>query len=464
MPQAAKIQVVDADAHQATSLAHEFESRGHLAQAIHVLEGLSDRLRDETPDVLILDLEFQPGAALDFLRELKAAAHQPIVFATGGAPALRDVVEAVRLGARDVFEKPLFTGEIITAVENALRETRSSAQTAKPAPAHRPEIIGDAPALRDLLSSLELVTRAERATVLVQGESGTGKELIARAIHFDGPRANRPFLAVNCATLNENLLEAELFGYEKGAFTGALDSGKKGLFEAAHGGTLFLDEIGELAQSLQARLLRVLQEGAFKRVGGLEDIKTDVRIIAATNRELRTEVREGRFRNDLYFRLNVVPLRVPALRDRREDIDALARHFLASSAAELGKDIADLAPEALADMRRYDWPGNIRELRNVCEYAAIVCEGSRVERRHLTLHDVASLTPAQELEDEANRELRAMSLKEMEAELIEVVLSETRFNITRAAGILGINRSTLYNKMRDYGLQRDERAEMRQTV
>ncbi|MEZ6195548.1 MAG: sigma-54 dependent transcriptional regulator [Planctomycetota bacterium] len=471
MPKAERIFVVDADVHQAESLARDLAEHGSLATALTRREELEARILTDRPDAVIVDLEWEDGALLEILDGLEKGPDRPLVFATAAAPALAEVVEAVRRGVADVFEKPLFPGEVIASVETALTERRRRRRTAAaPAPAgRRPEIIGSSEPLQGLLESLALVTRAPRATVLVQGESGTGKELIARAIHFDGPRAGKAFLAVNCATLTENLLEAELFGYEKGAFTGALDSGKKGLFEAADGGTLFLDEIGELAGGLQAKLLRVLQEGAFKRVGGVEDVRVDVRIIAATNRDLRREVREGRFRDDLFYRLNVVPLRVPPLRERREDIAELAGHFLARSAEELGKSIRGLSREALAHLGRYDWPGNVRELRNICEYAAIVCDAGLVEPRHLTLPDGAEsgIDGASRREDEsaeATIALEPRSLRDMESELIRVVLGETRFNVTRAAGILGINRSTLYNKMRDYGLEREERPRMRQTV
>ncbi|MCA9323157.1 MAG: sigma-54-dependent Fis family transcriptional regulator, partial [Planctomycetes bacterium] len=270
-------------------------------------------------------------------------------------------------------------------------------------------------------------------------------------------------LAVNCATLTENLLEAELFGYEKGAFTGALATGKKGLFEAASGGTLFLDEVGELAPSLQARLLRVLQEGTFKRVGGVTDIQVDVRVIAATNRDLRSETAEGRFRADLFYRLSVVPVTVPPLRKRRSDIPVLCDHFLERFAQEMDKTIRGFSQAARERLQSWNWPGNVRELRNVCEYAVIVCDGEVIEARHLTLPDMQS-TDEKRAGGIDTLHLEDLSLKSMESELIRVVLEETRFNITRAATVLGINRSTLYNKMKDYGLQRDDRSGIRRSV
>ena len=317
--------------------------------------------------------------------------------------------------------------------------------------------------MQKVMDQIDRVSRTPGTTVLIQGESGTGKELVARAVHFDGDRRNRPFMAINCAALNESILEAELFGYEKGAFTGANTTGKKGLFEAADGGTVFLDEIGEMSQPLQAKLLRVLQENSFKRGGGVHDVHVDIRVIAATNRDLWEEVTAGRFRKDFYFRLNVMPIRVPSLRERRQDIPELANYFLERFAESLRKNINGLSDEAQRVLLDHAWPGNVRELRNVCEYAVIVCDGSMIEPRHLALSELPAETVGVEDDGGMVLPLKDWSIRSMEEELIRMVLSETRFNITRAARELGINRSTLYNKMRDYGLSRD-RGEVRQSV
>ena len=291
---------------------------------------------------------------------------------------------------------------------------------------------------------------------------------MARAIHFDGRRAARPFMAINCAALNENILEAELFGYEKGSFTGAVAGGKQGLLEAADGGSLFLDEVGEMSPVLQAKLLRFLQEGTFKRVGGVKDVRVDVRIIAATNRELWEDVRTGAFRKDLFFRLNVMTIRVPALRERRDDVASLAEHFLRRFASDLRKRASSFSEEASRKLVEYDWPGNVRELRNVCEYAVIVCDDDVVEARHLALGehggDAEPATAATSASAGDRLQLRDRSLKSAEEDLIRLVLGETRFNITRAARLLGINRSTLYTKMRGMGLDAPERPLLRRTV
>ncbi len=458
--------IVDDDASHSSALEDAFRADGYEVAIVQDKAHARAEIRRRPPVVLVAAARLRDGRGAELLAMDEIREARTITLVLVDSPEIQDVVEAVNEGAIDVLEKPVFPGHLASIIGKALNERSSRGGIAKSRDdvdsLSRPPIIGSSRPLKKLIGSLSLVTQAPRATVLIEGESGTGKELIARAIHYDGPRCDHPFLAVNCATLTENLLEAELFGYEKGAFTGALSSGKKGLFDAADGGTLFLDEVGELAPGLQARLLRVLQEGTFKRVGGVADIAVDVRIIAATNRDLRREVHEKRFRADLYYRLNVVPLTVPPLRDRQGDIGELCDYFLEKFSRELGKGIRSFSPDARARLGDYPWPGNVRELRNVCEYAAIVCDGDTIENRHLTIPDAQG--GEEERPSEGSLPLKDMSLRSMESELIRVVLGETRFNVTRAANILGINRSTLYNKMRDYGLHRDDRPKMRQTV
>ncbi|MCB9834117.1 MAG: sigma-54-dependent Fis family transcriptional regulator [Planctomycetes bacterium] len=458
--------IVDEDAAHSEALEKAFRVDGYEVTIVADKAHARAEIRRRPPTVLVTAARLRDGRGSEILSldEIRDSRCIPVVVVD--SPEIQDVVEAVTCGAIDVLEKPVFPGHLAAIIGKSLNERNSPTGMAKSSDdvdsLSRPPIVGSSRVLRRLIDSLSLVTQAPRATVLIEGESGTGKELIARAIHYDGPRSANPFLAVNCATLTENLLEAELFGYEKGAFTGALSSGKKGLFDAANGGTLFLDEVGELAPGLQARLLRVLQEGTFKRVGGIVDVAVDVRIIAATNRDLRREVQENRFRADLYYRLNVVPITVPPLRERQGDIAELCGYFLDKFSRELMKSIRGFSPEAMDKLINYPWPGNVRELRNVCEYAAIVCDGDTIEKRHLTIPDQVETDEGPALEGAL--QLKDMSLRSMESELIRMVLGETRFNVTRAANILGINRSTLYNKMRDYGLHRDERPKMRQSV
>jgi two-component system response regulator AtoC len=407
-------------------------------------------------DAIIILETGGPASSIAFLRDLRSRGlRQPVLVVMRG-PRAEEVAKVMRAGADEIVDAPYDPDQVLDAVETLLRVYRAaSGRTEGRGGAARPLIVGSSPCLECVLAVVERVAKTRNTTVLIQGESGTGKELIARAIHHDGARRDRPFMAINCAALNESILEAEIFGYEKGAFTGANASGKKGLFEAADGGTLFLDEIGEMTQGLQAKLLRVLQENSFKRVGGVADVRVDVRIIASTNRDLRDEVRKGTFRSDLFFRLNVMPIRVPPLRERKEDIPEVAGHFLSRFAAEMGKRVSGFSTEALRLLTNHSWPGNIRELRNVCEYAVIVCDGEYVEPRHLS---IAEAEPAGGGDVLA---LKDRSIRTMEQELIKVVLAETRFNISRAARTLGINRSTLYNKMRDLGFSRSEEEPVR---
>lgn len=458
-----EILIVDELSADRQSLQKAFEAAGFKVTSCRNHARGVAAIRSATPSAMILGATLPDGCGMDLLSLPELAANTPPFIVIADQVGVQDVVDAMKAGALDVVERPLFAGHILSLMTKALTDrgiSKPAPKAAEPASAlSRPPIIGKSDALMKVIESMELVTRSNSATVLVQGESGTGKELIARAIHFDGPRSKERFLAINCATLTESLLEAELFGYEKGAFTGALETGKKGLFEAANGGTLFLDEIGDLASSLQAKLLRALQEGSFKRVGGIEDVHVDVRVIAATNRDLLEDTQTGRFRADLYYRLNVVPIEVPPLRARRSDITELALYFINRFADDLGKSIRTISVAAKDRLQNHPWPGNIRELRNVCEYAAIVCDQDVIETRHLTLP-----TPQA---DEAMKDsipLGDRTLKGMESELIHTILNETHFNISRAASILGINRSTLYNKMKDYGLEREKCPRQRQTV
>ena len=301
----------------------------------------------------------------------------------------------------------------------------------------------------------ELNYLSPRTTVLVTGESGVGKELVARAVHEQSARAERPFVALNCAALAENLLEAELFGYEPGAFTGGRPAGHEGLIAAAEGGTLFLDEIGELALQLQAKLLRVLQERCYRRVGGNADRSMDVRIVASTNRDLVAMVEAGSFREDLYYRLNVLSIHIPPLRERPEDIAPISAHFLAQCSAELALEFADLSESALERLRGHRWPGNVRELRNAIERATVLCRDGRVTPEHLELAPPAATRGARRegaQETLVQLPLESWELRRMEEALIRRALEEFSGNRSRAARELGINRATLYNKLRAYGI------------
>ena len=292
-----------------------------------------------------------------------------------------------------------------------------------------------------ILETVAQVAPSE-ATVLITGESGTGKEMIAGAIHFNSPRKDGPFVKINCAAITETLLESELFGHEKGAFTGAHRQ-KEGRFRQAHGGTLFLDEISEMSLAMQVKLLRVLQEREITRVGGEGVIKVDVRIIAATNKDLAREIQEGRFREDLYYRLNVVSLEMPPLRERRDDIPLLAQHFLEALSRDNRKNIKGFTPQAMDRLMKYDWPGNVRELENAIERAIVIGKERKITAENLPIFHLDDVpTPA------------SKSLDAVEKTHIRIILEENQWNITRSAGILGIDRSTLYSKMKRYKIQK----------
>ena len=356
---------------------------------------------------------------------------------------VRAALALLRSGAVEVLEAPCPPDEWRAALARA-----AAARPPEGAADHG--LVGRSDALRTLREQIERVASAPRTTVLVLGESGVGKERVARAIHARSARAAGPFVAVNCATLSEELVEAELFGYEAGAFTGARSGGHAGLFEAADGGTLLLDEIGELAPALQARLLRVLEERRVRRVGGTRDVEVDVRVIACTNRDLAAEVEAGRFREDLFYRLNVMCIRVPALRERREDIAPLARHFLAEAARELDRPGLRLDAEALAALEGHSWPGNVRELKNAVERAALLAPAGALR--------AADLVPGAEPPaptggaPAALPEGEDLSLRRMEETLIRRALSLTGGNKSESARRLGVHRATLYHKLREYGI------------
>jgi len=340
----------------------------------------------------------------------------------------------------------VLAGRVVFGERDRLRDELASLKSGP--------VVGRSRAIQVVLEHVERVARAPRTTVLITGESGVGKELVARAVHDESDRKDGPFIALNCAAIAEGLLEAELFGYEAGAFTGGNPKGHDGLIAASSGGTLFLDEIGELDSTLQAKLLRVLQERTYRRVGGNVDLEMDARVVASTNRDLVTMVEAGSFREDLYYRLNVLSIIVPPLRDRREDIAPMAVHFLAHFGSELGRDFTGFSEAAMERLKTHAWPGNVRELRNTIERAAILAAGGEIGSKHLGIQGEQALQP-QPAQPSQALELESFSLREMEETLIRRALDACRGNRSKAARQLGINRTTLYNKLKQYGV--DER-------
>ncbi|HIU18338.1 MAG TPA: sigma 54-interacting transcriptional regulator [Candidatus Avidesulfovibrio excrementigallinarum] len=403
--------------------------------------------REKAYDAILSDIRMAEKD--DGIRSMRAILADnpaiPVIMMTGYS-SVETAVEALRFGAYDYLMKPLDFDQLKQTLTRALAHTRHGEATAGRDGLEESSILGNSPAMQELTALIATVAPSD-ATVLITGESGTGKELVARAIQRAGTRQDKPFVTINCAAISESLLESELFGHEKGAFTGA-DRRRDGRFAQADGGTLFLDEIGELPLQLQAKLLRALQQGEVQRVGSDTPFVVDVRVIAATNRDLRQEVAEGRFREDLYYRLNVIGLEVPPLRRRKEDIPLLAGVFLKRFAQANRKDIKGFTPQAMALLNRYSWPGNVRELENAVERAVILCPGGFVSENELPM-------AVREGGQEPAGDAALLPLDEVERQTILATLRAVDDNKSEAARRLGITRATLHNKLRRYGCTED---------
>lgn len=410
------------------------------------------------PDLVLLDLRMPGRDGLEVLPELCSLEPAPTVVILTGYADVRTAVEAMTRGAATVLEKPVDPPRLRETLARILdahgvREERDRLRE-EVAQLRAGPIVGRSGAIQRVLEHVGRVAATPRSTALITGESGVGKELVARAIHDSSERARGPFVALNCAALAEGLLEAELFGYEPGAFTGGDPKGRDGLIAAATGGTLLLDEVGELDLQLQAKLLRVLQERSYRRVGGTIDLTMDARVVASTNRDLMEMVEAGTFRGDLFYRLNVLSIVVPPLRARPDDVAPLCAHFLAQIGEELRRPFTGLSSGALARLEGHTWPGNVRELRNAIERAAIMSSGGELSAESIVLGEAAR--PAARGEDQGfspeGLGEEELSLERMEAALIRRALDVTRGNKGRAAKALGIHRSTLYKKLEAYGI------------
>ncbi|MBW1709897.1 MAG: sigma-54-dependent Fis family transcriptional regulator [Deltaproteobacteria bacterium] len=450
--QSRPILVADSQPEVRTAL---FEALTRMGYAVALAEDGEEALQKFKADpfeLIITGIRMPRLDGMQLLSQVKQQSPQTPVIVITGHGTVDNAVDAMREGAFDYILKP-FSMEIIKeTVVRALNSVKSSAslktdnKTNDYTDDRRP-IITEERVLKRLLDMAKSVAPA-KATVLIQGESGTGKELLARFIHKHSDRASGPFVAINCASLPEGLLESELFGHEKGSFTGAT-ARKIGKFELAHQGTILLDEISEMDPALQAKLLRVLQEEEIDRVGGKNPIAINIRVIATTNRNLMEWVKQGKFRQDLYYRLNVIPLYIPALRDRPRDICPLAEHFLRKYSRENGRKLKKLSPESLAQLKSMTWPGNVRELENIIARGVLLAKGSTIEPSDLFL-DPAVYGSAETQQVKTTKNGRTMTIKEMEKELIEQALVETNGNRTHAAGILGISVRTLRNKLAEY--------------
>ncbi|MBI2528335.1 MAG: sigma-54-dependent Fis family transcriptional regulator [Candidatus Rokubacteria bacterium] len=407
-------------------------------------------LATEPVDVLLTDLKMPRGDGLAVLERVRADFPDTIVVILTAFGTVDVAVEAMKKGAYDFLTKPIHLEKLELLLHHAL-ESRRLAQENRELKLRLREtaglkhLLGRSAPMQRLREAIQQVAATD-AAVLVLGETGTGKELVAHAIHYGGRRADRPFVKVSCAALPEGLLESELFGHERGAFTGAQDR-RKGRFELAHGGTLFLDEVGDMSPPTQAKLLRVLQEQEFERVGGGETLRVDVRVIAATNRDLEGLVAEGAFRDDLFYRLNVVPLPVPPLRDRAEDIPVLLAHFLRVFAERWGKSVPEVTSDALALLCRYAWPGNVRELQHVTESMLVFSKGGPI-----TAPDLPAAVRGDERTAEAGERAPSATLRELERQAIARTLLATGGNRRKTAEILGIGLKTLYRKIQEFAL------------
>jgi DNA-binding NtrC family response regulator len=461
--QAAKILVVDDDAVARDLLAEALKKEGYDVEAYGSGEEAIARGREGRVDLVLTDIRMGAVDGLTVLREFKRMSQDTAIVVLTAFGSLEGAIEAIKQGAYDYLAKPFKKEDIKLVVQRSLDHCRLLRENTK----YREELkskdewsplVGSSPAMLEVYKLVARVSES-KSTVLLQGESGTGKELIARAIHGNSPRRDKPFVPVNCGALPDALLESEMFGYERGAFTGAVGT-KTGLFESANGGTLFLDEVGELGQSLQVKLLRVMQDHEVRRVGGTSSIKVDVRIIAATNRDLEQFVKDGKFRDDLFYRLNVVRITLPSLVERQEDIPMLAHHFLQKCAAGASTAVRGFHPDTMDHLNRYRWPGNVRELENAIERAVSLSHGPL-----LTPDDLPAAIRQAQAHSERKPELPEaaehayLTLEEVEKRHLMRVLKETKGNKVKAAKILAIDRRTLYRMAERFGLDLGEDAE-----
>src|SRR5215471_7356910 len=480
-----KILIVDDERLVRWSLRQKCEEWGyHVVEAEAGEPGLKVA-QHESPDLVLLDVRMPDMSGLEVLDQLKKNGDARAVIMITADPQLDDVKAALKLGAYDFVGKPLDFDELRIAIKNALEASRlrSEVQTLRGEIKRRAgyhEIVGNSPKMTELLGFVHKVAASEATTILVQGESGTGKDLIAKAIHYQSRRQEKPFVAINCSAIPETLMEAELFGHERGAFTDAKTM-KKGLFEMADGGTLFLDEIGELSPLLQAKLLRVLEDQVIRRVGGVRDMQVDVRVIAASNRDLERAVRESQFRQDLYYRLAIISIFLPPLRERKEDILPLVEFFISRYNRKFRKNVTGITDETRKLMLKYDWPGNVRELKNAVERAMILEDENdlkpdylpfAVAQQHsaLTAFEISAghngSAAGKQLPD--GRSLPRLeipeggtSLEEVERELVEIAMTQANGNQTHAAKLLDISRDALRYKLKKFGLMRGKKMSRR---
>jgi DNA-binding NtrC family response regulator len=455
------ILVVGSEGRELQTLSEALQSGGFGVEAAASYPEGRTLFADHDHALVLVELS-EPEPAIKMIKALRKSDPLLPIVVLADRGASKTVARAIESGASDCLTRPFQLQKLITRVARWI-ERRGGLERPVPLDGGLREepgfkkIIGSSAKIKNVFESVRIVTASD-IPVLIQGSTGTGKELVARAIHYRGPRRKHPFFPVNCAAIPEPLLESELFGHERGAFTGAVER-RKGKFELSHGGTLFLDEIGEMPLSLQAKILRVIEDGGFRRVGGSELLHADVRIVSATNSDLRALVDEGGFREDLYYRLSVFPIFLPSLAERRGDIEELAEYFLRRIAQDAGRPAKRLTPEALEVMRRHKWPGNVRELQNTIRRAVLLSGDGPIEPQHLGLRPVGGAAPEGTLEGDIEGLLGGLKqgdiigLDKVEELFIRQALKITGGNITDAAGRLGVSRSTIYRKLQEYGVQ-----------
>jgi two-component system nitrogen regulation response regulator NtrX len=453
--------IVDDEAGVRSALSGVLQDEGYLVHTVESGEACLDQVARRVYDVIVLDI-WLPGldglATLERLRQRRVDSQVIVVSGHGN---IGSAVRAIKMGAFDFVEKPLSLEKTLLVARNALRQRRLEAEnrTLRAHVDRRLVMVGESDPIRQLREQIAMAAPTN-GRVLIYGENGTGKELAARSVHTLSRRSGGPFVEVNCAAIPEELIESELFGYVRGAFTGAITS-HPGKFEVADGGTIFLDEVGDMSLKTQAKVLRVLQEQVVERVGGRGGVRVDVRVLAATNKDLLEAIRTGMFRDDLFFRLNVIPIFVPPLRDRRDDVNRLAQHFLGEFAREYGHRTKTLDDAALVVLRAYGWPGNVRELRNVLERLAIMVPGEIIGAGHLAfLRGTGGTTPDRALEVDVGGPLLE-ARERFERDYIVSALAAHRGNVSRAAESLGVERSNLYRKMRAFGIMGSRKGDPR---
>ena len=449
----ATILVVDDEPLIRWSLVNRLKEEGYRTlEAATASEAVSQHR--EGADLVLLDFVLPDADGLAVLKQIKETDPDTLVIMLTAHTGVETAVNAMKHGAFHYANKPFDLDEIVLLVEKALETTqlRREVRTlrARQAQPYSPEsIVGESAPIVAVRAMLQRIGGSPASTVLLSGESGTGKDLAAKVIHYSSSRASRPFMNITCSALPETLLESELFGHERGAFTGA-DRQKRGLLESADGGTVFLDEISEMVPLLQAKLLRFLEEKSFKRVGGNVDVKVDVRVIAATNRSLQEEVKKGRFREDLYYRLNVMAVPLPPLRDRREDVPLLLNHYIDSFNTEFRKKVRGVSPGALTALKNYGWPGNVRELRNAVERAMLLTDGTELREEHFPMLG----TQESGFSTEVGLPAAGINLEELERSLVVQALERSGWNQTKAATLLGLNRDQIRYRIEKFKLER----------